>query len=274
MMKRKCFLNGVSLLFAFLFLLCSCQESMKTGALPDPEGTKTSISAEIGGEGDAPSPTTPPPQPIRFDSFESARNFILSADLSAYSKEEREAYEKMNRVFREDGFLYLASCQEKSIPARAITLFPEAGYEDTGIGCWFVIDDVWYQFIVYHVRAGKERAVVEDAWKINDEGTREIEVNANSTSVKIPFRYWTQEKETFYFGYLDDRHYFLIEGEASADRIAEVIRGVSFEKSRFEKTEKEEKRSNAFPIIGASVLTGAGILAAILLAAKKRKREN
>ena len=37
-------------------------------------------------------------------------------------------------------------------------------------------------------------------------------------------------------------------------------------------TEKQEKRSNLFPIIGASVLAGAGILAVILLAAKKRKR--
>lgn len=188
-------------------------------------------STESSGKDDMPSPTDPPPQPIFFESFESAQTFLLSADLSSYSEKEQEAYEKMIRVFREDGFLYRASCRGMSIPDGNVFLFPEARYEDIGIGCWFQGGDDWYLVIVYHVREGKERAVVED-WTKEYEGTYEIGVNADRRSVNVLFRYWTQGSSTYFFGYLDDRHYFLIKGTAPAGRIAEVIRGLSLEKRR------------------------------------------
>ncbi|MBQ7172111.1 MAG: hypothetical protein IJR89_07535 [Clostridia bacterium] len=233
-MKEKSLFNSIALIFAFSFLLCSCQKTIKPGVLPDTEKVESAVSTGFNEKSEGPSPLAAPPQPLRFDSFESARDFIISAELSSYSEKEQEAYEKMNRVFRKDGFFYRASYREEGIPPREITLFPEAKYEDVGIGSWFVVDDVWYQFVVYHIREGEDCVTVENRLMNTSQGEYEIPVNVNQALNTILFRYREASGEVFFFGFLDDQHYFWIKGKASEDRIGEIIRNITFEKCLLE----------------------------------------
>ncbi len=93
----------------------------------------------------------PPPQPVVFETFESATYFIKKREYESFVYEREDwvtAYNEMNNRFMHDGYLSVAAHKDASrLDAAIITLYPAS--PDNCVCYWFELDNIHYQVMIF-----------------------------------------------------------------------------------------------------------------------------
>lgn len=146
---KKNFFAFISILFVVAFLISACA----TNSTPKSDTAwPTILSQQTGQLSQEPAGALP----IVFDTFASAVEFVKNPNFSDYYNKWQGSYRAMVERLFVDGQLLIASHTSANKLNDSVTLYPEAEYEDVGIGFWFKYDDISYQVIVYRIKDGAE----------------------------------------------------------------------------------------------------------------------
>ena len=157
----KKFVCAFVCILAIIPLISACTVCDKTN-------NNTNQSLEIPAQTDQPSPHNVPPQPIKFDTIKLAISFIKERNLSGYPEEWHQSYQSMIEILSVNNKFLIASHTNADKLDDGITFFPEAKYEDVGVGVWFKYEGVSYQVIIYSIKTGTEYKVNQETEDITD----------------------------------------------------------------------------------------------------------
>lgn len=246
----KILLTIASILICFAMMLsCSLDlserpqtnESFTSSSSSSSTGAVTSITFPHG------STYPPPPQPINFDSIEAAIAYVQREDYSEYDEEEQIAYQHMNSVLMEDGYLYQVLHDSATFnTGRGISLYPQVKYEDVGICYWYEYQGKHFYVLVYHIREGEEYAIdleTEDfvdyymkRFTTSDENRAEMKTEHPLFKTLVS---WSQEeeigkKQINFYCMIDDSHYIRIRSDAEKSVFADFVEGIVLNKVNIE----------------------------------------
>lgn len=174
-----------------------------------------------------------PPQPIHFESIESAMQFIKAPKLEEYPEEFWSAYEYMCSVFSEDGFVYALSSNTIDLQITDISLYPEVKYEDAGIRYWVKYNDQSYNVRIYHTRksltpdAQDGWTSMEEYYKAAHSAIPDRKTYDHNGIDYITFTESTDSGYTNTYGLVDSSHYIRIRTQASYEELIAFIKQIS-----------------------------------------------
>ena len=217
-------------ILAIIPLISACAACDKTN-------NNTNQSPEIPAHTEQPFPHETPPQPIEFDVLASAISFVIDRDLSEYRKEWQHSYQSMIEILSANSQLLIASHSNANKIDDSVTLFPEAQYEDVGVGVWFKYEGVSYQVIIYSIKTETEYKVNQETEDITDYYEKRF-----GTPENYPYEYFdtnnlqipqivirtigADNSKLSARGLIDDTHYIVIKTKAEKTALLSFVDGL------------------------------------------------
>ncbi len=182
-------------------------------------------------------PVAPPAQPISFDDITAIADAIYNNDVSSYPEQAQEVYLRMFERIRNDNFVYqpldneLISLREDL----SVYLFPDAVYEDVGIGYYAT-----YKGKLYHVTfcyadpyvVSRTDGIAEYLKKrMGRRSDKEIVIQNQTVSELI-----TNDNRIYASSFIDSTHYYDIVTSASEDEVMDFLSIFSYEQIHLKKS--------------------------------------
>lgn len=220
-----CFLISLTLILAS----CSYNQASDNKMTTTKKESTTTTSAPI-------DPTTPPTQPLSFDSTDDAISFLKTKDYSytdypsVDDDEDKNKYNYMIDIFNNSGYLYEIANEKEQYQISRIAVLPEANLEDVGILFWVEYNDAAYCIVIYNARSdieiNEEDPSIQEYYKSRfDLELKGNEVNVNSEFFSELNIQTVNYCSVFHYarGFIDPTHYVSVKTTESEEKLIEFM---------------------------------------------------